>query len=87
MATVVVGLVIHSDSEEARSPAKCMVRRLTGDPEADPPRLDPGPAGPFRVLVDPGADDPWEFAERQRDECANELGISEPWELLSVPRP
>jgi hypothetical protein len=83
----VVGLTINADSEEARNLAKCIVRRLTGDPEADPPRLDPGPAGPFRVLADTGTDDPWDSAERQRDECATELGISEPWELVSVPRP
>jgi hypothetical protein len=64
-----------------------VVRRLTEDPGADPPNLEPGPAGPFRVLVDTGPDDAWTFAERQRDECADELGIAEPWKLVTVPRP
>jgi hypothetical protein len=64
-----------------------VVRRLTEDPGADPPNLEPGPAGPFRVLVDTGPDDAWAFAERQRDECADELGIAEPWKLVTVPRP
>ena len=60
----VIGLEIHADSDDARRLARCIVRRITGDPEADPPRLDPGPAGPFRVLVDTGSDDSWGFAER-----------------------
>jgi hypothetical protein len=47
--------------------------------------LEPG-TYPIRVMVDHGGD-PWGFAEGQRDECAGELGIDKPGELVGIPPP
>jgi hypothetical protein len=81
----IVGLTIRVDSDDARRLAKCVVQRLTGDPEADPQQLKPD-TYPIRVNVDHGGN-PWAFAEDLRDECAVELGIGQPWELVTFPRP
>jgi hypothetical protein len=85
MAITIVGVAIHIESDDAKRLARCLIRRLSGDPDAEPPMLEPD-TYPIRVMVDHGGD-PWAFAEAQRDECAGELGIAEPWELVHDPAP
>jgi len=80
----VQGLEIRSDTDEAQRLALCLVRRLTGDDEATPD-TSPGVL-PIRVQAHDDTDVP-ALAETLRDECADELGIREPWELVSVLRP
>jgi hypothetical protein len=88
----VQGLEVLSDTDDAGRLVECMVRRFTGDATATPDsspgilevrvqapddrgRSRPGGAGAVPALV-----------QQVRDECAAELGISEPWELVSVLR-
>jgi hypothetical protein len=80
----VQGFTIYGQGEDTRRLVECVVRRLTGNEDATPDTT----AGILQIMVPvrEGTDVPAQ-AERFRDECAAELGIADPWKLLSVLRP
>jgi hypothetical protein len=82
--TVILGFEIHIDSEDARELVECAVQRLTGHPSVDPDSR-PGVLQ-IPVQADAGVDMP-AIAAQQLAECADELGIADSWQLVSVLSP
>ena len=84
VAQQVVGFEIRADSEEARRLVVCTVRRFTGNNDAAP---DTAP-GIFQLTAQAELHvDAMDFADQCLAQCADELGIMEPWELVNVLRP
>jgi hypothetical protein len=81
---VVVAMKVFEQSVEAQRLVTCMVRRLTGDDDAEPDISHE--LLHITVQAEPGTDVPG-IAIRLKDECAGDLGIEEPWQLVSVLRP
>jgi len=81
---VVVAMKVFEQSAEAQRLVTCMVRRLTGNDDAEPDISHE--LLHITVQAEPGTDVPG-IAIRLKDECAGDLGIEEPWQLVHVVRP
>jgi hypothetical protein len=80
---VVVALKVFEQSVEAQRLVTCMVRRLTGNDDAEPDIAHE--LLHITVQAEPGTD-MQAIAIRLKGECADDLGIEEPWQLVSVLR-
>jgi alkanesulfonate monooxygenase SsuD/methylene tetrahydromethanopterin reductase-like flavin-dependent oxidoreductase (luciferase family) len=84
VAIQIVGFAIRSTDDEVGRLVECAVRRFTGSPDATP-AIQLGPL-PITVQAETHSE-AIAAAERCIAECADELGIAEPWELLVVLHP
>lgn len=82
MALVVVNFDV-APTEDARSLARCTVARALNVPDADPELR--GDQGTVMLTAD-SAEDARRLVEWARDECARELQVAEPQQLLRVRR-